>query len=133
MIKDGAKKPFLGGYRILPYNREYHHAETQTVFQKRTWSEKYEGETFALIFLLRLTNWLFSDCFSRGSQTFPKTSKMMQTSKEISTQTPTPGIHISSKNDKIIVPSSKYRTSAEFRIIQMRAVSLLNVTFYRSF
>ena len=40
-------KPFLGGYRSMPQDIEYHHAEVQTEkYRKRTWSQQMEGIFF---------------------------------------------------------------------------------------
>ena len=43
MIHDTAEKPFLGGFKIMPQDVEYHHAQTQTLFLTRSWSEKFKG------------------------------------------------------------------------------------------
>ncbi len=104
IITEDFKKPFLGGFRVMPDDLEYHHACIQTEkVRKRTWSQQLE------------------EMISRGSQTQPNSCKFAQTSKDISTQTAVPGIHLSSKNDYVIAPKS-YRSSMDFRKSQIKAV-----------
>ena len=43
IIQDLDKTPFLGGFKIMPYDIEYHHAQTQTQLLTRTWSQKFNG------------------------------------------------------------------------------------------
>ena len=38
-------KPFLGGFRVMPDDIEYHHAGMQTEkVRKRSWSKQFEGK-----------------------------------------------------------------------------------------
>ena len=50
MIHDTSEKPFLGGHKIMPQDIEYHHAQTQTLFLTRTWSEKFKGTIISYCF-----------------------------------------------------------------------------------
>ena len=42
------KTPFLGGFKIMPYDIEYHHAQTQTQLLTRTWSQKFNGNVYEM-------------------------------------------------------------------------------------
>ena len=91
IVQSGYKKPFLGGYKILPQDIEYHHAAMQTEKIRKT------GDSIDL-----------GELVNRGSQTHPRFSKVMQTPQEISTQTQVPGIYISGRFDRILEPSGNY-------------------------
>ena len=44
IVSDKQKKPFLGGFRVMPDDLEYHHAGMQTErVRKRSWSKQFEG------------------------------------------------------------------------------------------
>lgn len=44
IVRETFSKPFLGGFRVMPDEIEYHHASMQTErVRKRTWSQQFEG------------------------------------------------------------------------------------------
>ena len=44
IVSDKQTKPFLGGFRVMPDDLEYHHAGMQTErVRKRSWSKQFEG------------------------------------------------------------------------------------------
>lgn len=46
IVTEKVVKPFLGGFRIMPEDIEFHHASIQTEkVRKRTWSQQLEGKT----------------------------------------------------------------------------------------
>ena len=50
LVHDPTPKPWLGGFKIMPHDIEYHHAQTQTILLTRTWSQKFQG----IIYLYRV-------------------------------------------------------------------------------
>jgi hypothetical protein len=47
IISEKRTKPFLGGFRVMPDDIEYHHAGMQTEkVRKRSWSKQFEGKIY---------------------------------------------------------------------------------------
>ena len=46
LVHDPTPKPWLGGFKIMPHDIEYHHAQTQTILLTRTWSQKFQGTIY---------------------------------------------------------------------------------------
>ena len=73
MIHDTSEKPFLGGHKIMPQDIEYHHAQTQTLFLTRTWSEKFKGTIISYCFkcfmprLFQIMNFFYRITIKRSS------------------------------------------------------------------
>ena len=52
IVSDKRPMPFLGGYKVMPEDLVYHHAEMQTEkIRKRSWSKQFEGIIALGIFL----------------------------------------------------------------------------------
>ena len=69
---------------------------------------------------------------NRGCQTQATLSKYQQMGRDVATQTAVPGIHISTKNDYVIM-SGDYRVSTEYRKLQIMAVRFHFINYFQNF
>jgi len=81
--KFAGTKNWLGGFRHKVNETEFHNAETQT-------NRKVKAATAAR--------------FCRETQTYFQRNKTFQTPQDASTQMTKPGVHVSTKHDRIIIP-----------------------------
>ena len=81
-------------------------------------------EMLLIFFNLELVN--------RGCQTQATLSKYQQMGRDVATQTAVPGIHISTKNDYVIM-SGDYRVSTEYRKLQIMAVRFHFINYFQNF
>jgi len=77
------RKNWLGGYKHKVKETEYHHAETQT-------NRKIKAATAP------------RSC--RETQTYFQRNKTFQTPQDAATQMTKPGVHVSTKHDRILIP-----------------------------
>ena len=95
---------------------------------KADWNTQHQTLQIPKVIERRLKKFIIifpSEMCSRKIQTLPFLNQCQQTHLEISTQTITPGIHLSRSGDKIIVPSGNYLTASEVIEVQMVAVRYL--------